>query len=117
MWFNNRKKELIGEIGFAGILDIKLTKDMDQELPFGPKDVNEAYDELKACLQDGFQLVDCILPCISDFVHLTNNQTATEASTKYKRALKSTVVKPAKIVMKATVRNGKGKLKRLTLLG
>ncbi|KAF0895760.1 hypothetical protein E2562_014367 [Oryza meyeriana var. granulata] len=118
---DDRKKELIGEIGFDGILDIKRTKLEDDQIarmieedtvskqnprfPFPRYGKLQAYDELKACLQDGFQLVDCILPCISDFVDLTNNQTATEAFTKYKGALKNIVVKAVKIAMKATVQN------------
>jgi hypothetical protein len=63
--FDDRKKELIGEIGFDGLLDIKLTKvnrqfgawllskvdpkscatvkDVNQELPFGSNDVNAVF--------------------------------------------------------------------------
>ena len=64
--FDDRKKELIAEIGFDGILDIKLTKvnrhfgacmaseqgftDFNQELPFGPNDVNAVFG--LPCSQD-----------------------------------------------------------------
>nr|XP_025882983.1 uncharacterized protein LOC112939680 [Oryza sativa Japonica Group] len=78
--FDDRKKELIAEIGFDGILDIKLTKvnrqfwawllskvdpksgtivtDFNQELPFGPNDVNAVFG-----LPCSGQL---IIPCSQD---------------------------------------------------
>uniref|UniRef100_A0A0E0I196 Uncharacterized protein n=1 Tax=Oryza nivara TaxID=4536 RepID=A0A0E0I196_ORYNI len=127
--FDDRKKELIAEIGFDGILDIKLTKvnrqfwawllskvdpksgtivtDFNQELPFdvsamvGP----QAYKELKSYVQDGFNQIDEILPSIADFVDISNLKTATEAANMFKKAFKYNMAATVKIATRAAVRN------------
>ncbi|BAS91270.1 Os04g0641600 [Oryza sativa Japonica Group] len=73
--FDDRKKELIGEVGFDGLLDIKLTK----ELPFGPNDVNAVFglpcsgQPIIPCSQDeldGKKQILCEIFEIPNFSHL-----------------------------------------------
>ncbi|BAD86896.1 hypothetical protein [Oryza sativa Japonica Group] len=99
--FDDRKKELIGEVGFDGLLDIKLTKvnrqfgawllskvdpkscaivkDVNQELPFGPNDVNAVFglpcsgQPIIPCSQDeldGKKQILCEIFEIPNFSHM-----------------------------------------------
>uniref|UniRef100_A0A0E0LRZ5 Aminotransferase-like plant mobile domain-containing protein n=1 Tax=Oryza punctata TaxID=4537 RepID=A0A0E0LRZ5_ORYPU len=63
----------------------------------------QAYEEMKSYVQNGFDQIDDILPSISDFVDISNDQTAIQVSNLFKGAFKSNIVAAVKIATRATV--------------